>query len=234
MRFFACGSEWHSKWDCHAYSLCYAQGFGLPPWYKGISNLPPCQHGKYTAKAKNGEDANSTAYHSATLCCWLATKSHLVLSVSSGKFLSVLLMWQAVPWHLLYHSTKHRAHAFSSDLFVGLFITMLHSIISTFIRGISLFSTEDITASLVDKNQAYFWAKRWQDGERETDEDIRAGRVKTFNSVEELVEDLEQVEWLSWQRRKQLSNMTIEIRNVSTTHLSVWSRPNITHNDTHV
>lgn len=46
---------------------------------------------------------------------------------------------------------------------------------------------------LVDKNQAYFWTKRWQEGEREADEDIRAGRVRTFNSVEELVEDLEQV-----------------------------------------
>ena len=44
---------------------------------------------------------------------------------------------------------------------------------------------------LVDKNQAYFWTKRWQEGEREADEDIRAGRVRTFNSVEELVEDLE-------------------------------------------
>ena len=47
---------------------------------------------------------------------------------------------------------------------------------------------------LVDKNQAYFWTKRWQEGEREADEDIRAGRVRAFNSVEELVEDLEQVE----------------------------------------
>ena len=47
---------------------------------------------------------------------------------------------------------------------------------------------------LVDKNQAYFWTKRWQEGEREADEDIRAGRVRTFNSVEELVEDLEQME----------------------------------------
>ena len=46
---------------------------------------------------------------------------------------------------------------------------------------------------LVDKNQAYFWTKRWQEGEREADEDIRAGRVRPFNSVEDLVEDLEQV-----------------------------------------
>ena len=45
---------------------------------------------------------------------------------------------------------------------------------------------------LVDKSQAYFWTKRWQEGERESDEDIKAGRVKTFDSVDELIEDLEQ------------------------------------------
>jgi len=43
---------------------------------------------------------------------------------------------------------------------------------------------------LVDKNQAYFWTRRWQEGEREADEDIKAGRVKTFNSVDELIKDL--------------------------------------------
>ena len=44
---------------------------------------------------------------------------------------------------------------------------------------------------LVDKSQAYFWTKKWQEGEREADEDIKAGRVKAFNSVEELISDLE-------------------------------------------
>ena len=44
---------------------------------------------------------------------------------------------------------------------------------------------------LMDKNQAYFWTKRWQEGEREADEDIKAGRVKTFASVEELIKDLD-------------------------------------------
>ena len=43
---------------------------------------------------------------------------------------------------------------------------------------------------LVDKSQAYFWTKRWQEGERESDEDIKAGRVKVFDSVDELVKDL--------------------------------------------
>ena len=44
---------------------------------------------------------------------------------------------------------------------------------------------------LVDKGQAYFWTKRWQEGEREADEDIRDGRVKTFDSVDELIKDLD-------------------------------------------
>jgi len=44
---------------------------------------------------------------------------------------------------------------------------------------------------LVDKSQAYFWTKRWQNAEREAGEDIKAGRVKTFDSVDELIKDLD-------------------------------------------
>ncbi len=44
---------------------------------------------------------------------------------------------------------------------------------------------------LVDKSQAYFWTKRWQDAEREAGEDIKAERVKTFDSVDELIKDLD-------------------------------------------
>lgn len=47
-----------------------------------------------------------------------------------------------------------------------------------------------IPKKLVDKSQAYFWTKRWQEGEREADEDIKAGRVKVFESVDKLVKDL--------------------------------------------
>jgi bifunctional DNA-binding transcriptional regulator/antitoxin component of YhaV-PrlF toxin-antitoxin module len=45
---------------------------------------------------------------------------------------------------------------------------------------------------LVDKSQAYFWKRKWQEAEREADEDIRAGRIKTFDSVDELVRELGQ------------------------------------------
>ena len=43
---------------------------------------------------------------------------------------------------------------------------------------------------LVDKGQAYFWTKSWQEAEKEAGEDIKAGRVKTFDSAEELIKDL--------------------------------------------
>jgi AbrB family looped-hinge helix DNA binding protein len=49
-----------------------------------------------------------------------------------------------------------------------------------------------IPKKLVDKSQAYFWTRKWQEGEREADKDIKAGRVKTFDSVDELIKDLDQ------------------------------------------
>jgi AbrB family looped-hinge helix DNA binding protein len=45
---------------------------------------------------------------------------------------------------------------------------------------------------LVDKSQAYFWTKRWQKDEKEAAEDIKAGRVKSFDSVDKLIKDLDQ------------------------------------------
>jgi AbrB family looped-hinge helix DNA binding protein len=48
-----------------------------------------------------------------------------------------------------------------------------------------------VPQKLVDKSQAYFWTKKWQEGEKKADEDIAAGRVKSFNSAEELIKDLE-------------------------------------------
>ena len=40
---------------------------------------------------------------------------------------------------------------------------------------------------LVDKEQAWFWTRRWQEGEREAEEDIRAGRVHNFDSAREAI-----------------------------------------------
>ncbi len=55
---------------------------------------------------------------------------------------------------------------------------------------------EDGTVRLVpqvaiERSQAYFWTPRWQAGEREADEDIKAGRVKKFDNIEDLITDLE-------------------------------------------
>ncbi len=40
---------------------------------------------------------------------------------------------------------------------------------------------------LIDAGQAWFWSPEWQAGEREVDEELRAGRVVgPFKSVEEM------------------------------------------------
>ena len=44
---------------------------------------------------------------------------------------------------------------------------------------------------LVDKSQAYFWSRSWQQTEREASEDIAQGRVRAFENVEELIAALE-------------------------------------------
>jgi hypothetical protein len=55
----------------------------------------------------------------------------------------------------------------------------------------SYFDTK-VPKKLADKSQAYFWTRKWQEAEREADEDIKAGRVKAFDSVDELIKDLDQ------------------------------------------
>ncbi|MFA5873188.1 MAG: AbrB/MazE/SpoVT family DNA-binding domain-containing protein [Anaerolineales bacterium] len=39
----------------------------------------------------------------------------------------------------------------------------------------------------IERSQAYFWTPRWQAGEREADEDIKAGRVKEFANIDEAI-----------------------------------------------
>jgi AbrB family looped-hinge helix DNA binding protein len=43
----------------------------------------------------------------------------------------------------------------------------------------------------IDKEQSWFWQERWQKLEAEAQEDIRKGRVKSFDSVEELFDEIE-------------------------------------------
>lgn len=40
---------------------------------------------------------------------------------------------------------------------------------------------------LVDKEQAWFWSERWQQGEGEAEDDIRAGRVHNYPDAKSVV-----------------------------------------------
>lgn len=44
---------------------------------------------------------------------------------------------------------------------------------------------------VIEPDQAWFWTKRWQTMEREADEDVTAGRVREFDSVDDLIADLD-------------------------------------------
>lgn len=43
----------------------------------------------------------------------------------------------------------------------------------------------------IPADQRWFWTEEWQRMEREADEDIAAGRVKTFDSIEEMFDEVE-------------------------------------------
>ena len=45
---------------------------------------------------------------------------------------------------------------------------------------------------LIDNEQAWFWTKRWQEGEREAEEDIKAGRVHEFPDADSAITSLHQ------------------------------------------
>ena len=44
---------------------------------------------------------------------------------------------------------------------------------------------------VIDKDQTWFWTDEWQAAEREAEEDLRAGRVETFDTLEALIADLD-------------------------------------------
>ncbi len=51
-------------------------------------------------------------------------------------------------------------------------------------------TVELVPATIIPKDQLWFWTPEWQRKEREADEDIAQGRVKEFTSVDELIKDL--------------------------------------------
>ena len=42
----------------------------------------------------------------------------------------------------------------------------------------------------IPRHQAWFWTEEWQTGEREAEADLAAGRYDTFDTMEELIDDL--------------------------------------------
>jgi len=48
-----------------------------------------------------------------------------------------------------------------------------------------------VPMKLVPAEQAWFWTKEWQEGEKEAEEDKASGRVKSFDNVDDLLEDLD-------------------------------------------
>jgi hypothetical protein len=59
--------------------------------------------------------------------------------------------------------------------------------------------TPDVAGVLADylrealataEDQAWFWTEEWQAGERESEADLAAGRYETFDTMEDLIDDL--------------------------------------------
>jgi AbrB family looped-hinge helix DNA binding protein len=55
---------------------------------------------------------------------------------------------------------------------------------------------------VIDATQAWFWTPTWQQGEREADADLAAGRGETFNSGEEFLGELRSRAKRAARRRK--------------------------------
>src|SRR2546428_8639744 len=47
-----------------------------------------------------------------------------------------------------------------------------------------------VRAGLIDSDQRWWWPEAWQSGERRAERDLKAGRVKLFESPAELLKDL--------------------------------------------
>ncbi|MCX6005694.1 MAG: AbrB/MazE/SpoVT family DNA-binding domain-containing protein [Chloroflexi bacterium] len=48
-----------------------------------------------------------------------------------------------------------------------------------------------VPQKMIDKSQAYFWTKSWQDGELQAESDIKKGRIKVFTSADNLIKELD-------------------------------------------
>ena len=58
-------------------------------------------------------------------------------------------------------------------------------------RGLTVAEADvAIKAGLIARDQRWWWTEDWQKGEREVEQDLRAGRTRGFESARELFEDL--------------------------------------------
>ena len=48
-----------------------------------------------------------------------------------------------------------------------------------------------VPKQLIDKDQTWFWTEEWQAAEREAEDELRAGQVKEFDTLNELIADLD-------------------------------------------
>ena len=48
-----------------------------------------------------------------------------------------------------------------------------------------------VPKQLIDKDQTWFWTEEWQAAEREAEDELRAGQVKEFDTLDELIADLD-------------------------------------------
>jgi antitoxin MazE len=48
-----------------------------------------------------------------------------------------------------------------------------------------------VPKQLIDKDQTWFWTKEWQAAEREAEDDLRTGKVKRFDMLDELIAGLD-------------------------------------------
>ena len=48
-----------------------------------------------------------------------------------------------------------------------------------------------VPKQVIDKDQTWFWTEEWQATEREAEDDLRAGQVKEFDTLDELIADLD-------------------------------------------
>jgi antitoxin MazE len=44
---------------------------------------------------------------------------------------------------------------------------------------------------VIDRSQSWFWSKRWQQMEKEADEDIKQGKVRKAKNLKELIRKLD-------------------------------------------